>query len=82
MLKGVRTTVSIPDPLFEKAERLAKRTNRSRNQLYSEALNEYLARHAPDEIREAMDRVLAGIDDSSDPFVSTASRRVLEDSEW
>ena len=78
----MKTAVSIPDPVFEKAERLAKRAKKSRSQLYSEALKEYVARHAPDEVTEAMDRVLASIGDSRDPFVSVASRRVLERSEW
>ena len=78
----MRTAVSIPEPVFEKAERLAKRARKSRSQLYSEALKEYLARHAPEEVTEGMDRVLAKIEDSKDPFVSTASRRVLERSEW
>ena len=81
-LKGVRTTVSIPDSVFEKAERLVKRTKKSRSQLYSDALKEYLARHAPDEVTEAMDRVLAGVENSADPFVSIASQRALKRSEW
>ena len=37
--------VSIPDDVFEGAERLARRTNRSRSRLFSDALKEYLARH-------------------------------------
>ena len=78
----MKTAVSIPDPVFEKAERLAQRAKKSRSQLYSEALKEYVARHAPEEVTEAMDRVLAKIEDAKDPFVSAASRRVLERSEW
>ena len=78
----MRTAVSIPDPVFEKAESLAKRENKSRSQLYTDALNEYAARHAPEEVTEAMDRVLAKIEDSRDPFVSAASGDVLERNEW
>jgi len=46
----MKTAVSIPDELFRSAERLARRTKRSRSRLFSDALKEYLIRHSPDEI--------------------------------
>jgi len=44
----MKTAVSIPDDVFEKAERHARRMGKSRSQLYNHALAEYVARHAPD----------------------------------
>src|SRR5262249_946770 len=41
---GMKTAVSIPDEIFEEAERLAKRMKRSRSQIFSRALAEYVAR--------------------------------------
>lgn len=79
---GMKTAVSIPDDVFEGAERLARKTKRSRSRLFSDALQEYLARHAPDRVTEAMDRAWAEIGEEEDSFVSSASRRVLEKSEW
>ncbi|SRR6266851_805747 len=79
---GMKTAVSIPDEVFEGAERLARRTKRSRSRLFSDALKEYLARHAPDEVTEAMNKACAEIGDAEDAFVSSAARRVLEQSEW
>jgi metal-responsive CopG/Arc/MetJ family transcriptional regulator len=78
----MKTAVSIPDDVFERAERLARRTKRSRSRLISDALREYLARHSPDEITEAMNKVCAEIGDTKDAFVSAAARRVLKKSEW
>ncbi len=78
----MKTAVSIPDDVFEGAERLARKTKRSRSRLFSDALKEYLARHAPDRVTEAMDRAWAEIGEEEDPFVSSASRRVLEKNEW
>ena len=78
----MKTAVSIPDEVFEKVERLARRGRRSRSEVYSAALKEYLARHAPDEVTEAMNRVVAEVGDQRDPFVAEAARRVLENSEW
>jgi metal-responsive CopG/Arc/MetJ family transcriptional regulator len=78
----MKTAVSIPDEVFEGAERLARRTKRSRSRLFSDALKEYLARHTPNEVTESMDRAFAELGETKDAFVSTAARRVLERSEW
>jgi predicted transcriptional regulator len=78
----MKTAVSVPDDVFEEAERLARRKGKSRSQLYKHALAEYVARHAPDRVTEAMDRLCAKLGQPSDSFLSTASRRVLERSDW
>ena len=80
--KDMKTAVSIPDDVFERAERLARRTKKSRSQLFSDAVAEYLARHAPEEVTDAMDRVSRELGPPKDKFVSSAARRVLERSEW
>ncbi|MBI3682765.1 MAG: ribbon-helix-helix protein, CopG family [Acidobacteria bacterium] len=78
----MKTAVSIPNDVFEGAERLARRTKRSRSQLFSDALKEYVARHAPEEVADAMNRVCGELGNAKDPFVSSAARRVLDRSEW
>ena len=80
--RGMKTAVSIPDEVFEGAERLARRTRKSRSKLFSDALKEYVARHAPEEVTDAMNRVCVELGDPRDPFVSSAARRLLESSEW
>lgn len=78
----MKTAVSIPDDVYEEAERLARKSKRSRSEIYSTALSEYLVRHTPDRVTDAMDSALAGIPQKPDGFVSTAARRILENSEW
>ena len=78
----MKIAVSVPDNVFEEAEQLVRRTKRSRSEVYSRALAEYVARHAPDRVTEAMDRVLAEIGEPRDRFVRVASRRVLTRSDW
>jgi metal-responsive CopG/Arc/MetJ family transcriptional regulator len=79
----MKTAVSLPDDVFRNAERLAKRTRKSRSRLYADALTEYLARHAPDEVTEDMNRVVDQLGaGASDPFVASAARRVAEGVEW
>lgn len=79
----MKTAVSIPDDVFEDAERLATELQTSRSQLYSRALQEFVARHTPDRLTEAMDRVVDEIGgEADDEFSRRASRRVLEQVEW
>ena len=78
----MKTAVSIPDDVFKGAERLARRTKKSRSQLFSDALREYVARHAEDEVTAAMDRVCAELGEPTDQFVSLSALRTLERVEW
>ena len=77
----MKTTVSIPNDIFELADRLARRTRKSRSQLFSDALREYLARHVPDEITEAMNRVCDEVGGTKDQFISSAAHRILRQRE-
>ena len=79
---GMKTAVSIPDDIFERAERLARREQRSRSDVYAAALVEYVARHAHDEITDTMNRVCDEVGEHDDAFLSAAGRRVLDRVEW
>ena len=53
---GMKTAVSLPDDLFKGAENLRRRLKISRSEVYRRAIAEYLLRHSPDQIREALDQ--------------------------
>jgi metal-responsive CopG/Arc/MetJ family transcriptional regulator len=79
----MKTAVSVPDDLFEQVDRLARRSRRSRSEVYSAALREYVARHAPEEITEALDRVVAEAGESdTERFAADAAVRTLQASDW
>jgi metal-responsive CopG/Arc/MetJ family transcriptional regulator len=78
----MKTAVSVPDAIFKKAERLARRLRKSRSQLYSEAVAEYVRRHDPDAITTQMNQVCEALESMPDLFVASASRRILERIEW
>ena len=78
----MKTAVSVPDRIFRAADRHARRLNKSRSQLYSEALEEYLVRHGPDEVTEAMNRVADAVEQGVDPFAVRAAARTLSRTEW
>jgi len=70
----MKTAISIPDELFDQAEKLARRVGKTRSGLYSTAVREYLERHAPDELAAAMDRVCEVVGECREPFPAAAGR--------
>lgn len=79
----MKTAVSVPDDLFAQVDRLARRSRRSRSEVYSAALREYVARHAPDEVTARLDALVAEAGAAEEGhFAARAARRTLETSEW
>lgn len=78
----MKTAISIPDEVFTRAEKLAKRTKKSRSRLYSDAVREYVDRHSANAITEAVNRVVDKLGSDVDPFLTAAARRTFERNEW
>lgn len=78
----MKTAISLPDDLFAEADRLAHRLSKSRSQLYREAVEEYLARHDPEEVTRALDRVAERLDPREDGFARAAAAAALRRGEW
>jgi len=53
----MKTAISIPDPIFESAEKLARRLGMSRSQFYSEAVDALVERHRYLGVTEQLDAV-------------------------
>jgi metal-responsive CopG/Arc/MetJ family transcriptional regulator len=78
----MKTTVSIPDPLFQEAERLAKRLRISRSQLYARAMEDYLQRQRPKRIKEALDAVYSKEPSKLDPVTAQMQATALGREKW
>ena len=78
----MKTAISIPDKIYTEAERLSRRLKKSRSQVYTEAVTEYIARHDPEAVTDAMNRVCDTMETRPDPAISAAARRTLEGVEW
>jgi metal-responsive CopG/Arc/MetJ family transcriptional regulator len=79
----MKIAISIPDALFQEAEDLVERWQVSRSELYSRAIAEFVGRHTPDRVQEALERALEGIDQAEDAaFLRQAARRVIERDDW
>lgn len=53
----MKTAISIPDPIFESAERLARRLGVSRSQLYSDAVDALVEKYRYRGVTERLDAV-------------------------
>jgi metal-responsive CopG/Arc/MetJ family transcriptional regulator len=78
----MKTAVSIPDDVFAAGERLARRSRKTRSEVYAAALREYAARHTPDEVTDAFDRVCRAVQQDADPGVTSVARDRLQRVEW
>ena len=79
----MKTAVSVPDDLFAQVDRFARRSSRSRSDVYSAALREYVARHAPDEVTAGLDAVVEHIDQGDlGAFTTAAARRTFAAADW
>ena len=55
----MKSDISIPNPVFHAAENLAKKMGVSLSELYTAALNAYVAEHLKGTITETLDQVYA-----------------------
>ena len=53
----MKTAISIPDPIFEAAEKLARRLGVSRSHLYSQAVDAFVEKYRYSGVREQLDAV-------------------------
>jgi metal-responsive CopG/Arc/MetJ family transcriptional regulator len=73
----VKTAVSIPDVLFEAADRAARRLGLSRSELYARALERFLSDEPDDAITARLDDVYAGEASALDDELASAQRRAV-----
>jgi len=79
---AVKTAVSIPDPLFQEAERLTKRLRIPRSQLYARALEAYLQHQRAKGIEEALGQVYSTESSELDPVIAQLQATALGGEEW
>ncbi len=78
----MKTAISLPDPLFEAADKLAKRMKVSRSALYARAVEDFVRRNDPDDLTAEIDRVLADAPEGRDTFVDAAAGAMLRRVVW
>jgi hypothetical protein len=78
----MKVAVSVPEPVFEAAERVSKRMRIPRSQLYSRAIAVFVREHSGEDITKALNAVYAKASSSLDPAWERGSLEVLRREEW
>ena len=81
----MKTAISLPDSLFERAERVAREMKMNRSQLYAQALEAYLDRLDPEAITAAFNEVYDSVAATLDPVLwemQLTSLSELAEDEW
>jgi metal-responsive CopG/Arc/MetJ family transcriptional regulator len=80
----MKTAVSIPDPVFDAAERLAHRLGITRSELYQRVLRHFLESRSHAVVRETLDAVYGESPEDSrlDAAVEFAQKMSLPEDDW
>ncbi len=78
----MKTAVSIPDSVFQAAERAASRLSMSRSELYAKAVEEFVAARCRDDVTERLNQVYSDNPSSLDPTLSEMQSLSLESGRW
>ncbi|MEE4377292.1 MAG: ribbon-helix-helix protein, CopG family [Candidatus Competibacteraceae bacterium] len=80
----MKTTISLPDDLFEVADRLATRLGRSRSELYATAVAEYPEKQRFQGVTERLDAVYETQPEDSqlDPVLDALQLQALPREKW
>ena len=82
ILLVMKTAISIPNPVFEAAEQLAKELGMSRSELYTTAITAYVEAHGSEDVTEALNRVYAEEASTVDPVVVQIQIASLDRENW
>ncbi len=78
----MKTAISLPDDLFEAAERLASELGVTRSHLYADAVAEFVEHHRDENITQALNRVYSRTTSNLDPRVEQLQQLSLGSEEW
>ena len=80
----MKTAISLPDPLFQAAEFLAKRMGLSRSELFQRALQAFLQDHKDEGVTEELNAVyIQGSEEAHiDPLLEQLQLNSLPKDEW
>ena len=82
----MKTAISLPDRLYDDAEKTAKALGIPRSQLFARAVEEYIRIHNKDTITEKLDEIYSNWDSSTESAISVANiesiRELTKNDSW
>jgi len=78
----MKTAISIPDHVYESAEKLASRLGQSRSQLYTKALSSYVEKHRDENVTNKLNEVYTTEKSTIDRGLLKLQSRSLSNIQW
>lgn len=80
----MKTAISIPDPIFEAADRLARRLGLSRSELYARAVAAFVDRHRTEGLTQRLDELYGSseVEGALDPATAAMQWASLPREDW
>ncbi len=79
----MKTAISIPDPVFKAAERLAKRLGLSRSELYVRAISSYVEKHKGQKVTDLLNEIYEGTENQGpETGYKGAQMKSINKEEW
>lgn len=78
----MKTTVIIPNPVYESTEQLAQRLNVSLSELYTAALAAYVNAHQRENVTEALNQIYESEPSTMEPELVELQVASIKDEKW
>ncbi len=78
----MKTAISIPDDVFEAADRTARKLGVSRSELYATAVHEFIERHRVEDVTSRLNEVYASTSSDLDDQLYKMQSRLLAKESW
>lgn len=78
----MKVAISVPDPLFEAAEKLARTRSIPRSKLYAEALSFYVSSHRAEDVTAQLNQVYGGTESCLETEFVSAQSEALGNESW
>ncbi len=78
----MKVAISIPDKVFEAAERVSKNLKIPRSQLYARAVEDFVNRQGLGDITERLNAVYSDESSELDPVIEAMSLEILRRETW
>lgn len=78
----MKTAISVPDEVFEAADRTAKKLGVSRSELYSTAVYEYIERHKIEDVTSRLNDLYASEVSELDAHLGKMQGQSLKKEDW
>jgi metal-responsive CopG/Arc/MetJ family transcriptional regulator len=79
---AMKTAISLPDPVFEEAESLARQLGVSRSELYTNALKAYLRKYNRDQMLSKLNQIYSEESSVLDPVLAKIQFMSLPSENW